>query len=110
MKEYIGRAPLWCIAPVWVPKRMGPMDPLGRLVRRTIRDPPCLIFVAATCIYLHDFFTTHFLTSSWYPHFLDFGANLVSTCPPTWSQNPPKIDPRAVQHPSQLPSYHRPLF
>ena len=53
---------------------------------------------------------TNFLTSSWYPLFFDFGAILVPTCRPKWSQNPPKIDPRAVQYPSQHPSYHRSLF
>ena len=39
-----------------------------------------------------------------YPSFSDFGANLVPTCLPTWTQNPPKSVPRGLQIPSQLAS------
>ena len=53
---------------------------------------------------------TIFLTPSWYPLVFGFGAILVPTCLREWSQNPPKIDPRAVQYPSQHPSYYRSLF
>ena len=35
---------------------------------------------------------------------------MVPTWPPTWAQNPPKIDPRAIQNPSQLASCFRSVF
>ena len=42
------------------------------------------------------------------PHFgSHFNANLTPTYLPTWCQNPPKDDPRAIPNPSQLPSSHR---
>ena len=50
---------------------------------------------------LHKGFRAHFFTSSWDPHFSDFGANLAPFCLPTW----PKIGPRAIQNPFQLASY-----
>ena len=62
---------------------------------------------------MHGFFRAIFvifLTSSWDPFFPDFGANLASTCLPTWSQNPPKTVSRGIQIPSQLASYFRCLF
>ena len=59
---------------------------------------------------LRDLFASLFLTSSWDPHFSDFGANLAPTCPPTWPQNRSKIGPRAIQNPSQLASYFWFLF
>ena len=55
-------------------------------------------------------FFDDFLTSSWDPHFSDFGGNLAPTCPPTCSQNPPKIVPRAFKVSSQLASCFRCLF
>ena len=69
--------------------------------------PPLL---APCCVIPRSCFRAHFLTSSWDPHFSDFGANLAPTCPPTWSQNPPKIAPRALQDPSKIASYLRSLF
>ena len=45
-----------------------------------------------------------FLYSIWYPIMLDFGANLASSCLPTWKQNPAKIDPRAIQDASNIAS------
>ena len=60
--------------------------------------------------YLRDCFFDDFLTSSWYPSFSDFGANLAPTWLPTWAQNRPKIDPRAIQNPSQLASCFRSPF
>ena len=55
-------------------------------------------------------FRAHFLTSSWDPHFSDFGANLAPTCLPSWSQNPPKIGPRAFQVAFKIASYFWSLF
>ena len=52
-----------------------------------------------------DHFRACLLTSSWGPHFLDFGANLVPFCPPTRSQNRPRIGPRAIQNRSKIVSY-----
>ena len=63
-----------------------------------------------SCVISRSGFRAHFLTSSWYPHFSDFGANLAPFCPPTWAQNRSKIGPRAIQNPSQLASYFWSLF
>ena len=41
------------------------------------------------------------------PIFFNFGPNLAPTWPPTWAPNRPKIDPRAIQNPSQLASCFR---
>ena len=51
-----------------------------------------------------------FLTSFWYPISSDFGANLAPTRPPTWAQNRSKIDPSAIQNPSQLACCFRLVF
>ena len=55
-------------------------------------------------------FSDILLASSFDRFFIDCGANLGPTCLPTWHQNPPKIDPRGSQIPSQLALYFRCLF
>ena len=100
---FIGHAPLWCKVPVRVVKMVPWTLWVG--VLRTLKG--LLIYSCSQLQLSHPFWSTHFLTSSWYPHLLDFGANLVPTCLPKWSQNRSKIDPRAVHHPSQHPSCHR---
>ena len=49
---------------------------------------------------LGDKFAIIFWTSFCNAILVDFGSNLASTCLPTWVQNRPKIDPRAVQTPT----------
>ena len=51
-----------------------------------------------------SFFEHLFLTSFSDSFFLRFGRNLAPTWPPTWTQNPPKIAPRAIQNPSKISS------
>ena len=45
-----------------------------------------------------------FLMSSWSSIFLDLGANLAPTCPPSWSHFGSKFAPRALQNAIQIVS------
>ena len=58
----------------------------------------------------HNKFVIIFWTSFCNAILVDFGSNLASTCLPTRIQNRPKIDPRAIQTPSQLASCFRSPF
>ena len=115
-----------------IPRHGGGYVPKGNWIRRPRRGLPCWTAYHSYSLYrpflqlllalrvspapfmspayffdvapLTTFFGHLFWHSFHTPFFSVFGANLAPTWPPTWTQNPPNIAPRAIQNPSKISS------